>query len=89
MTKENLIKKIMSLVPNDTQLEIKHNDLFVHNDTKYLLWEIMNDDGLLWVDYESSGNICTNGRVCLVLNIFDTEIVQHILDAVQSNIQEK
>ena len=89
MSKENLIEKIKSLVPNDTEIEIRHNDLFVHNGTKYLLWEIMNDDGLLWVDYESSGNICTNGRLCLVLNMFDTEIVQHILEAIQANIQEK
>ena len=88
MTKENIIEKIKSLVPNGTELEIRHNDLFVHNGTNYLLWEIMNDDGLLWVDYESSGNICTNGRMCCVLNIFGMEIVQHILDVVQANIQK-
>ena len=89
MAKENLIEKIKSLVPNDTQLEIKHNDLFVHNGTKYLLWEIMNDDGVLWVDYESDGKITTNGRMCCVLNMFGMEILQHILDAVQTNIQDK
>lgn len=87
MTKENLIGEIKSLIPNDTELEIRLNDLFVHNGTKYLLWEVMNDDGLLWVDYESSGNICTNGRICCVLQMFDAEIVQHILDAIQANIQ--
>lgn len=89
MAKENLIKKINSLVPNDTELEIRHNDLFVHNGTKYLLWEVMNDDGVLWLHYETSGNTCTNGTAYSVLSDFDTEILQHILDAVQANIQGK
>lgn len=89
MAKENLIEKIKSLVPNDTQLKIRHNDLFVHNGTKYLLWEIMNDYGVLWLDYETDGNTCTCGRAYSVLSDFDAEILQHILDAVQANIQEK
>ena len=84
MTKENLIEKIKSLVPNDTQLEISHNDVFVHNDTKYLLWEVMNDNNVLWVNYETN---TTNGTAYSVLSDFDTEIIQHILDAVQTNIQ--
>lgn len=86
MAKENLIEKIKSLVPNDTELEIKHNDLFVHNGTKYLLWEIMNDDNVLWVDYETN---TSNGRVYSVLSDFDAEILQHILDTIQANIQGK
>ena len=86
MTRENLIEKIKSLVPKDTELEIKHNDLFVHNGTKYLLWEIMNDNNVLWVDYETN---TSNGRVYSVLSDFDAEILQHILDTVQANMQEK
>lgn len=96
MTKENIIErkklrgsiieKIKSLVPKDTQLEINHNDLFVHNGTKYILWEIMNDYNVLWVDYETN---TSDGRVYSVLSDFDAEILQHILDAVQANIQEK
>lgn len=84
MIKENLIEKIKSLVPNDTQLEINNNDVFVHNGTKYLLWELMNDNNVLWVNYETN---TTNGTAYSVLSDFDTEIVQHILDAVQANIQ--
>lgn len=86
MVRENIIEKIKSLVPNDTQLEISHNDLFVHNDTKYLLWGIMNDNNVLWVDYETN---TSNGRVYSVLSDFDAEILQHILDTIQANIQGK
>jgi len=87
MAKENLIEKIKSLVPNDTEMKISHNDLFVHDGTKYLLWEVMNDGGVLWLHYETSGNTCTNGTAYSVLSDFDTEILQHILDAVQANKQ--
>jgi len=88
MAKENLIEKIKSLVPNDTELKISHNDVFDHDGTKYLLWEIMNDDNVLWLHYETSGNTCTNGTAYSVLSDFDTEILQYILYAVQANIQK-